>query len=142
MLSLSLIKEKSNTMIGPMTEINNFALDNSIRITMKIDFKQVEEQVLPKFKGGEKQLVAKMFTDEHNRIMKACLVPGASIGMHTHDTSSEIIFVLSGQGRAVCNGAEERLQAGDCHYCPKGSAHTFINDGDEDLIFFAVVPQQ
>ena len=119
-----------------------FAHDHSISITMKIDFKKVEKQVLPKFKGGEKQLVAKMFADEHNRIMKARLVPGASIGMHTHDTSSEIIYVLSGQGRAVCNGSEERLQAGDCHYCPKGFAHTLINDGDDDLVFFAVVPQR
>ena len=36
----------------------------------------------------------------------------------------------------------ERLAAGDCHYCPKGGFHTLINDGDEDLVFFAVVPQQ
>jgi mannose-6-phosphate isomerase-like protein (cupin superfamily) len=109
---------------------------------MKIDFRLLDETVLPKFKGGEKQLVAKMFTDERNRIMKAKLEPGASIGLHTHDTSSEIIYVLSGKGKAVCNGYVERLEADDCHYCPKEETHTLINDGDEDLIFFAVVAQQ
>ena len=69
---------------------------------MKIDFRLLDETVLPKFKGGEKQLLQKMFTDERNRIMKAKLEPGASIGLHTHDTSSEIIYVLSGKGKAVC----------------------------------------
>ena len=34
----------------------------------------------------------------------------------------------------------EILTAGDCHYCPEGSSHSFVNDGSEDLIFHAVVP--
>ena len=29
-----------------------------------------------------------------------------------------------------------------CHYCPKGHSHGLFNDGDEDLVFFAVVPAQ
>jgi mannose-6-phosphate isomerase-like protein (cupin superfamily) len=109
---------------------------------MKIDFKQLETNVLPKFKGGEKQMVAKMYVDECNRIMQSKLEPGASIGMHCHDTSSEIIYILSGNGKAICEGVEELLTAGDCHYCMKGQTHTLINCGVEDLIFFAVVPQQ
>ena len=31
---------------------------------------------------------------------------------------------------------------GYCHYCKKGSSHTLVNDGEEELVFFAVVPQQ
>lgn len=109
---------------------------------MKIDFKEIETSIIPKFKGGEKQIEAKMFVDERNRIMNSKLEPGASIGLHCHDTSSEIIFILSGTGKAVCEGVEESLQAGDCHYCLKGQTHTLINNGTEDLTFFAVVPQQ
>ena len=37
---------------------------------------------------------------------------------------------------------EESLEAGDCHYCPKGHTHSLINVGKEDLVFFAVVPEQ
>ena len=37
---------------------------------------------------------------------------------------------------------EETVTAGQCHYCPKGHAHSLINDGPEDLTFFAVVPEQ
>ncbi len=109
---------------------------------MKIVFDTMEETVLANFCGGEKEFRANMHIDENGKILRGRLVPGASIGLHTHDTSSEMIYYLSGQGKVICDGVEERVAAGDCHYCPKGSAHTMINDGDEDLVFFAVVPLQ
>ena len=100
---------------------------------MKLDFKAMDENWLANFKGGEKGLLAKMFADEHNRIIKARLIAGATVGDHAHEMGSEIIFALSG---------EEKLTAGDCHYCPKGHRHFLKNDGPEDFVFFAVVPQQ
>lgn len=107
-----------------------------------IDFSKIEETSLQNFYGGKGALIASMFTDDKNRILKGRLVPGSTIGLHTHETSSEIIFILSGNGKAILDGAEEKLSAGDCHYCKKGSEHTLINDGIEDLIFYAVIPQQ
>ncbi len=107
-----------------------------------IDFHTMQEAVMPNFKGGEGSFAVKMFNDDCNRIMHGRLVPGSSIGLHCHDTSSEIIFILSGVGTAVLEGKEEILTAGQCHYCPKGQTHTLMNQGTEDLIFFAVVPQQ
>ena len=107
-----------------------------------IDFKNMPDTVLPRFKGGEGQLTAKMVSDDLNRILYATLAPGHSIGLHTHDTSSEIMYFLSGKGTVITDGTPETVAPGLCHYCKKGSSHTLINDGDEDLIFFAVVPQQ
>ena len=109
---------------------------------MKIVFETMSDTVLANFCGGEKEFCAKMYIDEKGKILRGKLVPGASIGLHTHDTSSEMIYYLSGCGKVICDGEEERVAAGDCHYCPKGSAHTMINDGEEDLVFFAVVPLQ
>jgi len=109
---------------------------------MKINFNAIEEAEYPAFKGGEKQLAAKMFFDGLNRIMKARLIPGASIGMHTHDTSSEIIFITKGCGLVIYDGEKIPLSEGDVHYCPKGHTHSLINDSDGDLEFSAVVPQQ
>lgn len=108
---------------------------------MKLCFAQMEETPMHQFKGGEKTTYARTYTDEHNRIMRSRLEPGASIGLHTHQGSSEVIYILSGSGKALYDGQEERLGPGDCHYCPEGHAHTLINDGGEDLVFFAVVPQ-
>ena len=107
-----------------------------------IKFDEIEEKQIPNFHGGEGVTCAAMFVDDVNRIMRGKLSKGCSIGLHRHDTSSEILYVLSGQGQTICDGVEERLSAGDCHYCKKGSQHTLINIGEEDLIFFAVVPQQ
>ena len=109
---------------------------------MLIAFKEKKEVVLHNFYGGNKDLSAKIFADSQNRILYGTLAPGASIGIHTHETSSEIIFILHGTGKAVCDGETELLSAGVCHYCPKGCTHSLINDGSGELVFFAVVPQQ
>ena len=54
---------------------------------MKIEFDKIGTSVLENFKGGEKELSADMFFDGTNRIFKGRLIPGDSIGLHTHDDS-------------------------------------------------------
>ena len=110
---------------------------------MRIDFKQVEENVVANLRGGEKEVTMQRVTaDELTRFVRGKLVPGASIGLHKHEDDSETIYILQGQGRMVIDDGEEILDTGDCHYCPKGHSHSLINNGDEDLIFFAVLPKQ
>ena len=107
-----------------------------------LKFYEMPDTVLEHFKGGEGSTITKMFADDLNRIFVGRLQPGCSIGMHTHDTSSEVIYVLEGVGTTVLDGVTEMLQPGDCSYCKKGSTHTLMNKGEADLVFFAVVPQQ
>jgi quercetin dioxygenase-like cupin family protein len=109
---------------------------------MFIRFSEMEEEILPQFKGGEKEYRVKRYMDENNTIMAGRLVPGASIGMHKHETNCEIIFITEGCGKVLYDGGEERVEAGACHYCPKGQAHSLINDSDADLLFYAVVAAQ
>ena len=110
---------------------------------MIIDFNSIDLSVMPNFNGGEKELAAKMFFDGTNRILtRARLIPGASIGMHTHGDSCEVIFILEGCGRILEDGTKKEVQAGDCLYCPKGGSHSLINDSESDLVFCAVVPMQ
>ena len=108
---------------------------------MLIKFDEMEEVVTPHMRGGEGFYACKRHVDANNRIMRGRLEPGCSIGLHTHDTSSEIIYILSGTGKVLYDGAYEPLGPGSCHYCPQGHAHSLINNGQEDLIFFAVVPE-
>ncbi len=109
---------------------------------MIFDFTKEKFVCKPNFKGGEKHYDVKMHDDGLNKIMNGKLVSGASIGLHTHEVDSEIIFILSGKGKVLFDDGEERVEAGQCHYCPKGHSHSLINDGEEDLIFYAVVPVQ
>ena len=108
---------------------------------MRFVFDKTEEKALPHFKGGEKELNAKMHVDGNNKILLGRLVPGATVGEHKHEGSSEIIYGLSGKGCIICDGEKEILEPGVACYCPEGSSHTVINDGTEDLTFFAVVPE-
>ncbi len=98
-------------------------------------------QCLPGFKGGKGELLAHIKADGDNKIIFGCLAPGHTVGQHRHETSSEIIFITAGKGAALCDGKKEILTPGVVHYCPKGSAHTLLNDSDENLEFFAVVPE-
>lgn len=112
------------------------------RSVMLIDFSKMEEQVIPGFLGGEGTFHTRMRVDELGKIMRGALEPGSSIGLHTHETSSEIIYILAGKGKVLYDGVYEPLAAGSCHYCPKGHSHSLINDSDALLEFFAVVPVQ
>ena len=116
---------------------------------MKIDFNSINESIFPNFKGGEKEFAANMFYDGTNRIFKGWLIPGATIGMHTHEDSCEVIFILEGQGTVVDRSAgtgepvESSVAAGDCLYCPKGGSHSLQNTSSEgNLVFYAVVSNQ
>ena len=108
---------------------------------MKIDFEWIEQLDIPNLNGGEGRIVAKMFADAENKIMLSILPTGASIGMHRHISSSEINYCLNGSGKAICDGQEERMELGCCHYCPKGSEHSIANTGEGDLVLFTVVPE-
>ena len=109
---------------------------------MTFSFDSLPEALFPAFKGGEKAAAIRTWQDDLNRIMQVVLEPGASVGMHTHTDNSEIIYVIRGAGKAVEESGERPLKAGMCHYCPKGSSHSVVNDGTEDLVLFAVVPAQ
>ena len=65
---------------------------------MKIVFDSLEEQRMEGFKGGKGIFKPRMHVGNYNKIMKASLEPGGSIGMHVHESNSEIIFVISGKG--------------------------------------------
>lgn len=71
---------------------------------MNFNYHEQEYEEFPNFKGGEKSLYAKMFHDEKNRIIYGKLIPGASIGVHTHETNSEIIYITKEQGEFLWMG--------------------------------------
>lgn len=110
---------------------------------MILDFPNLPMESFPAFKGGEKELSAQMFFDGTNRIIHGILIPGASIGMHTHETNSETLFIVAGHGMVIDDGVERPVHLGQCVYCPKGHTHSLINTSEEgDLEFYAVVPEQ
>lgn len=109
---------------------------------MILDLKNISETAIHNFKGGDGTAYARMYADGKNKIMLCRLTPGSSIGLHTHETSSEILYILEGTAKVVYDGTEEIVQAGQTHYCPKGHQHATYCEGEKDLLMFAVVPEQ
>ena len=104
---------------------------------MKIDFSSLPLSVIPNMKGGEKEFSVAMHDDPLNRIMHGTLIPGASIGLHTHDTSSEIIYVLSGTGTCSINSSSTKVSETDMFYTvtpsTDGGTVTIKNTGSGTL---------
>lgn len=109
---------------------------------MLLKFDEMEEVVIPNFKGGEKYIRAKMFNDGNVRILYGILEPGASIGMHEHVDDSEEVYCISGEATVYIDDDMEILKPGMGHYCPKGHKHSMKNEGTENLVIFAAVPMQ
>ena len=108
---------------------------------MLINFDDVNETKLDNFKGGEKYISAKMFNDNNNRIMVGTIVPGASIGYHKHEESSEIVYILHGTATVLYDNSEEKVTQGQIHYCPEGHSHAIFNKSNEIIEYLAIVPQ-
>lgn len=109
---------------------------------MLIDFDEINEMTIPGMNNGTGEMSARMYMDEKGKIIPCRIHKGGSIGMHKHTTSDDINYILSGSGKAICDGTEEILKAGVCHICQKGSQHSIINTGEEDLVMLTVVVER
>lgn len=109
---------------------------------MLINFNKIEEITVSGMNQGTGQMSARMYMDQEGKIIPCRIHAGGSIGMHGHPTSDDINYILSGTGKAVCDGQEEILSPGTCHICKKGSEHSIINTGSEDLVMLTVVVEK
>lgn len=106
---------------------------------MIINFNETKEITIPGMNQGTGTMSAKMYMDSERKIIEYRIHPNSSIGLHKHDTSDDINYVISGSGYALCDSIKEELKPGRCHVCPKGSSHSIVNTGDEDLVILTVV---
>jgi len=61
--------------------------------------------------------------------------------METHGHVEQALFFLSGTGKAVLDGTESRIRAGDVVVVSPGTEHNFVNDGREPLkVYTLYVP--
>ena len=74
---------------------------------MRIDFNEKESVTVPGMNHGTGMMTAKMYADALGKVISCAIHPGGSIGMHCHETSDDINYVISGKGIAVTDGAEE-----------------------------------
>lgn len=108
---------------------------------MVIDFDNIAEERVIGFKGGHGELLTRNYNDGKCKIMKSCLRPGASSGLHKHEGNSEIVYIISGTATFHYDDNVETVGQGQVHYCLEGHSHYMENNTDEDLWYFAIVPE-
>lgn len=72
---------------------------------------------------------------ERSQAAAMTLAPGRSTGGpdNRHATSDQWLYVVSGEGRAILDGEEHALNAGDLLLIEAGEAHEISNTGDHPL---------
>ena len=106
---------------------------------MLIDFNNIAPMTIPGMNGGTGTMTAQLYNDDAYRIIPTTIHPGGSIGKHVQESGDDLNYILSGFGKAVCDGVEEELKPGVMHICPKGSEHSIISTEEEDLVILTVV---
>lgn len=80
--------------------------------------------------------VKPLITSEMNpnlTLSRVKLLPGRELPPHTHEVSTEIFYVLSGEAHCRVGDEEITLKAGHYGYVPAGVNHAVRNIGQEDL---------
>ena len=106
---------------------------------MLIDFNEIELMTIQGMNSGTGMMTAQMYNDDNYRIIPTTIHPGGSIGSHPQNSGDDLNYIISGTGKAICDGVEEELRPGVMHICPKGSEHTIINNGEDDLVMLTIV---
>lgn len=72
--------------------------------------------------------------EEESLSIKVTLNPGHSMNYHSHKNRNEVWVVISGKGRTVVDGVEQKVQAGDVVTMQAGCRHTVIAETELKIV--------
>ena len=72
--------------------------------------------------------------EESSMTVKVTLNPGHRMNYHSHDHRDEVWTVISGIGRTIVDGMEQRIEAGDVITMAAGCRHTVIAETKIQMI--------
>lgn len=73
-----------------------------------------------------------------HKLKRITVRPGRRLSYQTHAKRSEHWFIVTGSGRAVVDGRQRSVVAGEAIDIPKTVPHRIENDGSDDLVFIEV----
>jgi mannose-6-phosphate isomerase-like protein (cupin superfamily) len=79
-----------------------------------------------------------LHTGDKSQLVVMNIPAGEDIGEETHHHVEQILYFQSGTGKAVLDGVEAAIGAGDVLIVPPGTRHNFMNTGTEPLILATV----
>lgn len=79
-----------------------------------------------------------LFTGARSQLVVMDIPAGGEIGEEVHEHVEQTLFFLSGSGKAVLDGEESVVEAGDVFVVTPGTKHNFLNTGTESLKVYTV----
>lgn len=79
-----------------------------------------------------------LHTTSHSQVVIMSLLPGEDIGMEVHQTSDQILYIVSGEGEAIINGEKKLIAKHSIIYVPAGANHDIINESKEPMKLFTI----
>ena len=79
-----------------------------------------------------------LFTGTRSQLVVMDIPLGGEVGEETHTYTEQTLFFLSGTGKAILDGKESPIVAGDVVVVTPGTKHNFINTGTVPLKIYTV----
>jgi mannose-6-phosphate isomerase-like protein (cupin superfamily) len=79
-----------------------------------------------------------LFTGTKSQVALMTIPAGGDIGPETHLNVEQLIFIASGQGKAVLNGVESPVATGDLVVATPGTRHDVVNTGTQPLRIYTI----
>lgn len=79
-----------------------------------------------------------IYTGPHMQLVLMSIPVGGDIGMETHKTTDQVLFIVAGKGKTILSGQESPIAAKDVIFVPAGTEHNFVNTEKEDLKLYTV----
>ncbi len=79
-----------------------------------------------------------LFTGTRSQLVVMSIPPGGEVGEETHTYTEQTLFFLSGTGKAILDGKESAIKAGDVVVVTPGTKHNFVNTGTIPLKLYTV----
>ena len=79
-----------------------------------------------------------LFTGTRSQLVVMNILPGGEVWDEVHTYTEQTLFFLSGTGKAILNGKESPIVAGDVVVVTPGTEHNFINTGTVPLKIYTV----
>lgn len=79
-----------------------------------------------------------LFTGKRSQLVVMSIPPGGEIGQEKHEHVEQTLFFLSGSGKAILDGVESPIGAGDVVVVTPGTVHNFLNTGESELKVYTI----
>ena len=87
----------------------------------------------------EPLLTLEQMGDKCRLFAKVSILPGHELAPHSHHGEGEAYYILSGKGIYDDDGKKIPASVGDCFFCADGHSHGIACEGDEPVVFLALI---